>query len=215
VGHAEATRDAYDTVAAAYAEAVGDELTARPLDRALLAAFAESVPAGSPVADLGCGPGHVAAHLAGLGLDVIGVDLSPQMVRVAAAAHPSIRFVEASMTSLPMDDGALGGLVAFYSIIHTPPQELPSLLAELRRVLAPGAPALFAFQVPATAEPSEHRRIEHGFGHDVAFDAYRFAPALVAELLESAGMLVQATLVRGPVDATEKGERAYLLARAS
>ncbi len=39
----EQTRASYDAVAAAYAEAMGDELRRKPLDRALLTAFAEQV----------------------------------------------------------------------------------------------------------------------------------------------------------------------------
>jgi hypothetical protein len=59
-----ATRAGYDAVAADYAEWVSDHLAARPLDRALLAAFAELVHAdgAGPVGDLGCGPGRVKAH---------------------------------------------------------------------------------------------------------------------------------------------------------
>ncbi len=38
----DSTRASYDAVAAAYAEAMSDELRHKPLDRALLAAFAEA-----------------------------------------------------------------------------------------------------------------------------------------------------------------------------
>ena len=79
------TQAAYDAVAADYAERFSAELAGKPLDRALLASFAELVQAsgGGPVADIGCGPGHVTAHLHELGLTAFGVDLSPQMVALA------------------------------------------------------------------------------------------------------------------------------------
>jgi SAM-dependent methyltransferase len=80
------TRASFDAVAADYAARFADELAGRPLDRALLAAFAECVPAG-PVADVGCGPGHVTAHLASLGLEVCGIDLSPGMVEEGRVRH--------------------------------------------------------------------------------------------------------------------------------
>ncbi len=59
----DATRATYDAVAGDYAEHLSGELAAKPLDRALLAAFAELVRTAGigPVADLGCGPGHVTA----------------------------------------------------------------------------------------------------------------------------------------------------------
>lgn len=72
------TRTSYDAVAALYAELVTDMLGTRPLERAMLAAFAELAGGRGPVADLGCGPGHLTAHLRSLGLDVFGLDLSPR-----------------------------------------------------------------------------------------------------------------------------------------
>ena len=73
-----ATRTAYDTVAVDYARLVATELDTKPLDRALLATFAELVLAdgAGPVADLGCGPGRITVHLQALGLAAFGVDLS-------------------------------------------------------------------------------------------------------------------------------------------
>ena len=57
------TRRSYDAVATQYAAAIGDELRHKPLDRALLNLISDLV-ADGVVLDLGCGPGHVAAHLA-------------------------------------------------------------------------------------------------------------------------------------------------------
>jgi SAM-dependent methyltransferase len=51
----------------------------------MLAAFAELVPDGLPVADVGCGPGQVTAHLNALGLSAFGIDLPPRMVEVPVA----------------------------------------------------------------------------------------------------------------------------------
>ena len=59
-----ATREAYDAAAPTYAQLFRDALRDRPLDRALLSAFAEVVSANGDgqVADLGCGPGHITAY---------------------------------------------------------------------------------------------------------------------------------------------------------
>ncbi|MGZ4659423.1 MAG: class I SAM-dependent methyltransferase, partial [Blastococcus sp.] len=92
----DSVRAAYDTVAADYAELLRTELARKPLDRAMLGAFAElvHVDAEAPVADVGCGPGRVTAHLHTLGLPVFGIDLSPAMVAVARRTHPELRFDE-------------------------------------------------------------------------------------------------------------------------
>jgi ubiquinone/menaquinone biosynthesis C-methylase UbiE len=57
------TRRSYDAVATQYAAAIGDELRHKPLHRALLNLISD-LAADGVVLDLGCGPGHVAAHLA-------------------------------------------------------------------------------------------------------------------------------------------------------
>lgn len=204
-----ATRAAYDTVAVDYAELLRTSLAAKPLDRAMLAAFAELVQAADigPVADLGCGPGRVTAHLQSLGLTAFGVDLSPAMVAVARRTYPDLRFDEGSMTALDLTDGSLGGVVAWYSIIHTPPELLPVVFAEFHRVLAPGGQLLLAFQVG-----DERVRLEQAYGHAISLDAYRLSPDQVADLLRQAGLVVDAQLVREPRGEHEKTRQAYLMA---
>jgi ubiquinone/menaquinone biosynthesis C-methylase UbiE len=201
------TRASFDAVAADYSAQFTGELPGKPLDRALLAAFAELVPAG-PVADVGCGPGHVTAHLAGLGLDVVGIDLSPGMVEVAGRAYPELRFEVGSMLGLDLADGSLGGLVAYYSIVNIPRSELPAVFAEFARVLVPGGALLMAFQVG-----DEERHGTEWLGHRIDLRVYRNQPDVVAGLLAESGLPVRATLVREPDDdGVERGPRAYLLA---
>ncbi|GAA2376849.1 class I SAM-dependent methyltransferase [Nonomuraea africana] len=205
------TRASYDAVAADYAALFHDELAAKPLDRAMLAAFAELVLAagGGPVADVGSGPGRVTAHLDGLGLTVFGVDLSPEMVAVARATHPGLRFEEGSMLALDVADGSLGGVVAMYSTIHIPDELLPEVFAEFHRVLAPGGHVLLVFQVGD--EPA--RRTE-GFGRPLSLVFHRRQPDQVAELLGRAGLEVRARLLREREEGTvEKTPQGYLLAR--
>jgi len=201
------TRTAYDTVAEAYAEAARDELDSSPWDRAMLGTFAELVGKTGPVGDLGCGPGRLTGHLASLGLDVFGVDLSPGMVSVARRTYPELRFEVGSMRALALADGSLAGALAWYSLIHTPPEQLPGLVAELARVLAPGGRLLTAFQVG-----DERRHVSQGYGHEVSFDAYRLPPDFVADLFEAAGLVMEARLVRAPQE-PEQVPQAYLLAR--
>lgn len=135
------TRASYDAIADEYATRFRGELAAKPLERALLVAFAELVRdnGGGPLADVGCGTGRVTGFLHGLGADVFGIDLSPGMLAAARRDHPELRFEEGSMLALDLPDGGLGGLLAWYSTIHVPDGQLPGVLAEFFRVLAPAA----------------------------------------------------------------------------
>lgn len=202
-----ATRAAYDTVAEDYARLLAPALDQQPWDRAVLATFAELVLAGpGPVADVGCGPGRITQHLSRLGLDAFGVDLSPGMLAVARRDHPHLRFVAGTLTALDLPDGALSGALAWYSLIHVPPEVRPAALAELHRVLRPGGQLVVAFQVG-----DQVRHLEQAYGHHVDLDAYRMRPEQLAEQLGTAGLPVHAQLVREPSGA-ETQPQAYLLA---
>jgi SAM-dependent methyltransferase len=216
--HVSSARAAYDTAAEAYAELVGTEISGAiegSVDRALLGAFVELVgdagarPAGR-VADVGCGPGRVAAFLAGHGLDVLGVDVSPAMLAVARAAHPGVDFTEGRLTDLPVPDGALAGAVCWYSIIHTPPAELGPVCAELARALAPGGHLLVGFQ--AGDGEAVHRTT--AYGRQVSLTSYRHVPDDVVGRLTAADLQVRARAVREPELAHESTPQAFILARA-
>ncbi|MBD3137032.1 class I SAM-dependent methyltransferase [Microbispora bryophytorum] len=192
-----ATAEAYDAVADLYAELFRDSLGRLPLDRALLDAFAESVRAAGAgrVAEVGCGPGYVTAHLRDLGLDVFGVDLSPRMIEIAREAYPDLRFEVGSMDALDLADGELGGILSWYSVIHTPPRQLPAYFAEFRRVLAPGGLLLLGF-FESEGDPVAE------FDHKAA-PAYRWPIDGLAELAREADFREIGRMLRAPLE----GER--------
>ncbi|MYY13364.1 methyltransferase domain-containing protein [Streptomyces sp. SID4919] len=204
--HQDGTGAAYDGVVELYASLFANRLETQPFARAMIGTFAELVRAtGNPrAADVGCGPGHLTAMLHELGLDAFGLDLSTGMVDHARRAHPALRFEEGRMESLPIEDGALGGVLAHYSMIHTPPVEIPALLAEQVRVLAPGGLLLVSFFGTDGPEPVR-------FDHKVT-PAYSWPADRLAELLTGAGLVPFARLLHDP--ASERGFLdAHLLAR--
>ncbi len=136
-------RSSYDAVAEVYAQTFFDELSRKPFDRELLEAFAASVPQ-AVVLDVGCGPGHVGRYLSERGIAVVGIDLSPAMIEVARRLNPALRFEVADMRTLPMGDGTVGAIAAFYSLIHIRRAEVPAVLDEFRRVLTPAGRLLLA-----------------------------------------------------------------------
>ncbi|PYC64779.1 SAM-dependent methyltransferase [Streptomyces tateyamensis] len=160
-----------------------------PVSRGMLAAFAELV--AGPVLDAGCGPGKVTAYLAERGLDAVGVDLSPEMVAVARAAYPGVRFRQGSMAALELPDGGLGGVLAWYSTHHTPAEGLPAVYREFHRVLAPGGYLLLGGHVG-----DEVRYPTQGYGHSVSYEWHLIPADRQVDLLEQAGLTVTARLLQ-------------------
>ncbi|GHF46897.1 methyltransferase [Streptomyces mashuensis] len=209
-----ATADAYDAVATRYAALFRDSLAGSPVDRATIAAFADSVrdagaagAAGAgPVADLGCGPGHLTAHLRDLGLDAFGVDLSPAMIDLAREAYPDLRFDVGDMTALPLPDGSLSGILAWYSFIHATPDDVPSYVAECARLLAPGGHLLLGFFAPETGHPVTP------FDHKVT-TAYRWPVDDLAAMATTVGLEEVARTLRQPAEGERFGQGRLLLRR--
>lgn len=196
------TRRSYDALAADYADRFADDLDARPLDRALLSAFAELVR--GPVLDLGCGTGRVSAHLKGLGVEVSGMDLSPGMLEQARSRHPGIDFRVGSMLELDARD--LGGVLLYYSAIHVPAERLPDLFARVARALVPGGWVLLAFQTDS--EPAHY---DDAWGIAVDLDFHRHDVEQVCVLLEEAGLAVTTRVVQEPGE-QDRTRQGYVLA---
>jgi SAM-dependent methyltransferase len=191
----EPTRDSYDAIAAAYTEWVADELTAKPHDRAVLGAFSELVlgTGDAEVLDLGCGPGRITSFLAALGLTPKGLDLSPAMIELARGLYPTLDFETGTMTALPYPDESFAGLVAWYSIIHVPDDELALAFAEAARILRPGGWFQLAFQLGD--------RVDHASelaGFEVDLDFHRRSIDQVLAALEPHGFRPATRLEREP-----------------
>ena len=198
-------------MASDYARLLPDVTTEAPLDRAVLTAFVEMVmQAGDGhVAEVGCGAGRVTAHLAGVGLQVVGLDVSPGMATVARSRHPHLAFAVAHAAALPLRPGALAGLAAWYSLIHMPTELLPGVLTEFARVMRPGAPVVLAFQ------SGEGERVDRAtsYGHPVPLSYYRHRTQDVADVLGGAGFALHATVRREATQAHETTPQSFLLAQ--
>ncbi|MEU8816456.1 class I SAM-dependent methyltransferase [Actinoplanes sp. NPDC048796] len=196
------TRAAYDTVAASYAKLLnGTSVAESTWDRAVLGAYAELIT--GPVAEAGCGTGRITAHLSSLGVDIQGVDLSPAMIREAETAYPHIPFAIGSLLDLDLPDASLNGVVAWYSLVHTPPDLLPKAFTEFARVLEPGGRLVIAFK-----SGDAKRTLSTGYGHDIDVDVYEYPPDRFAALATAAGLTETMRLVRA-AEPSERQPQAY------
>jgi SAM-dependent methyltransferase len=201
-------RHSYDAVAEVYAARFRDELTGKPLDRALLACLAEQTEDNAPIADLGCGPGHAAAWLADRGVTAVGIDLSPAMIAVGRRDYPHVEFRLGDLLELPAADGELGAAIAFYSIIHLESGELTRAFAEVHRVLRPSGLFLAAFHIGA-----ETRHLNEWLGQAVDIDFHFYQPPEITAAIEHAGFRTEMSLERVSYPGEVNTRRAYLLAR--
>jgi SAM-dependent methyltransferase len=200
----------YDQVAERYAAEIAGELTHKPFDRGLLDAVAE-LAGGGPLADVGCGPGHVAAYLAGRGARTVGLDLSPGMCAVAWAA--GVPAAAADMTALPLRAGSLAALVCLYAVIHLDASARAAAYQEFARVLQDGGRALIAFHTSDPDHPTgSQQHVAEWWGQpvDLTF-RYLDADEEVAAL-GRAGLALVARLDRSPHDGVEHpSHRSYLV----
>lgn len=188
--------DTYDAVAEDYAARFSDELDRKPFDRELLSALAARV--SGPIADIGCGPGHVGAFVGA----AVGLDLSHEMLRLA----PLPLRVHGDARRLPFSDDALGGAVAFYSLIHL--DSLDEAASELHRVIRPGGALCVAVH-----EGEGSRHVDEWFGHRVDIDARAWSRAEVTDALVAAGFTIESAVTREPYD-DEVTTRLYVTAIA-
>lgn len=203
-------QNSYDPVAEEYAKRYYDELNRKPFDRKMLNWFIEKMDGVGTVCDLGCGCGHIANYLHNRDLEVCGVDLSPGMVKQAQKLNPNITFQQGDMLSLDdFTDNSLGGIAAFYSIIHIPRSLVSDTLQEMKRVLCSRGVLLLTFHI---GQQTHH--LEEWFDKSVSLDFHFFETAQMKDDLRMAGFELEEAIERDPYpDIEVQTRRAYLFAK--
>jgi SAM-dependent methyltransferase len=131
--------DLYRRHAKAWAAARGTMLR----ERAWIDRFANMLQPKATVLDIGCGSGEpIARHLVSRGHRVNGVDSSPEMIALFRDNLPDEAAEVADMRSLKLDR-EFGGLLAWDSFFHLPPQQQRLMFPIFRDHAAPSAPLLF------------------------------------------------------------------------
>ncbi len=202
---------AYDIVAATYADQISDELDRKPFDCWLLDRIAD-LAGDDPVAEVGCGPGHVAAYLASQGATVTAYDISPGMVAEARHRHPELEVLVGDLRDLlkPRAAAGWGAVVSWYSLVHLAPSELPHALAAMTRVLATDGRLAVAVHLGG-----ETRHADALMGHVVDVDFVLHDREAVLTAFRAAGLVDVEWYLRGPYgdDVETPTERLYVMGR--
>jgi SAM-dependent methyltransferase len=184
-------RDAYASVADLYIELFGTTQQVHADDLAFIGRHLSIQPGN--VLDLGCGPGHFTGHLRSLGVDAIGIDMVPEFIAHARAAHPTGSYRLGSMTSLDVGNDSIAGILAWYSLIHLPPADLDGVLAEFRRVMRPAGTLVVGFFDGDEVAAFDHKVVT----------AYRWPVDEFSERLARAG-LTELERRQRPADGTHR-----------
>lgn len=187
----EQVRDAYASVADLYIGLFGTRQQVHADDLAFIGRHLSIQP--GKVLDVGCGPGHITDYLRSLGVDAMGIDMVPRFIAHAKAAHPDGEYQLGSMKSLDVENRSIAGILAWFSLIHQPPQELDGVLAEFRRVMTPAGTLVVGFFDGDEVGPFDHKVVT----------AYRWPVDGLSERLTRAGF-AEVERLRRPSDGTHR-----------
>jgi SAM-dependent methyltransferase len=171
---------------------------AAELDREYLLAWAQSVD--GRIVDVGCGPGQWTSYLAARGLAVEGVDPVAEFIDHARRQHPGVTFRIGRADRLGVERASLGGVLAWFSLIHTSPDRIGVPLTEFARCLKPGGGLAIGFFAGPALAPFDH----------AVTTAYVWPVGVLAARVEQAGFEIADVHTR-----TDPGTRpqATILAR--
>ncbi|RFU61691.1 bifunctional 2-polyprenyl-6-hydroxyphenol methylase/3-demethylubiquinol 3-O-methyltransferase UbiG [Bacillus sp. V59.32b] len=133
--------------------------------------FSKYVPEGGKVSDLGCGDGYGSLMLAKSGYEVIGLDISSEMIEAAnlrAADNSHLSFIRGDLAKLPFPNEEFDGVMAINSIEWT---ESPlQALSEIKRIVKPEGYACFGILGP-TAAPRINNSYQRLYGEKVIINS--------------------------------------------
>ncbi|MCU1346470.1 MAG: SAM-dependent methyltransferase [Acidimicrobiia bacterium] len=99
------------------------------------------------VLDGGTGTGRVAIELARRGLDVVGVDVDPDMLALARSKAPELTWVQSDLATMDLGRQFDLAILAGNVLLFTPPESEPAVIAQLARHLRPDGHLLMGFQL--------------------------------------------------------------------
>lgn len=206
----QAIAHAYASDAEEYASKFGDELRTNDRDRSDLDEVAAELPAEAVVLDIGCGPAQISAYVRERGRLAVSVDLTLEMLHVARDCGAAGLAVCADVRRLPLADACADAAVCWYSLHNMPRATMPSVLAELRRVVRRDGRLLVATHA-GTGEEG-HDTEWHG-QHERVVVTYYSGDEL-ADILADVGFCDVRVRTRSPMPHEHQVNKLYVAATA-
>ena len=202
--------DCYTKTSETYSNQMLNELDDKPFDQWILKSFAESNKTRGTMLDLGCGPGQTTGYMRQQGIkDLVGIDLTPAMVKKASENFPRIEFEIGNILDLQKTSNTIGSIIAFYSIVHLTSDLLEPAFREIHRVLKPQSEFLFACH-----EGNETIHRTDFLDEEVDISFYYFTMNDLFDALDKVGFSVVQAYKRYPYEGKEyPSKRAYMWVR--
>jgi SAM-dependent methyltransferase len=143
---------------------------------ALLRRLADLGVSGGLVVDLGCGSGITAAALTAAGFDVLGVDLSTDLLEIARERAPAARFMEESVFEAEIPAGcvavtAIGEILNYARDERAGRDAMRALFSRVHTALAPGGIFMFDVVEPGRERGGPRRTWHEGSDWTLCFEA--------------------------------------------
>jgi ubiquinone/menaquinone biosynthesis C-methylase UbiE len=157
----------YDAYAKDSPDSARNSLEGKDFDHDWLNEKLKSRITAEPILDVGCGAGSISYHLDPMNVELIGIDLSSEMINLARSHYPQHAFYVMNAQSLRFPDRCFGGAVAYFSLIHLSCEQLESALRELSRVSDVGAPILLTLYGPGADKTDDSQEDTSDLGLNI------------------------------------------------
>jgi putative AdoMet-dependent methyltransferase len=141
-----------------------DQFTFRDYQRVLEKVVEYADPGGNHythVLDIGIGTGNLACLFLPYGLEVTGIDPSPEMMKICRRKHPEIPVVPGDFLDIPLPPQSVDLIVSSYAFHHLTAEEKTEAAVEMKRVLKPGGRIVIADLMFRNA--AERNKIENEY----------------------------------------------------
>lgn len=138
----------------------------------LLRKFMAYLPEKPRVLDLCCGAGYESRRMAGLGAEVVGIDLSPASIEIACERNPELEFYAGDMLEDYRYIGKVDGIACIAGLVHIPAVQAPNAFERMAQVLKPGGYVLLVVRDGEGYIERQSRQIIDGEEYDRAFYGY-------------------------------------------
>ena len=161
---------------------------------------------GKKILDVGCGTGRDCKYIEQKGYDVIGIDISKEMLKIAKEKYPKGKFEIMDMTNIDYPDNTFDGIMSNCSVFHIPEELLSQTMESFKRVLKNNGKLFLILQ-----EGHEQKMVEEPYRHGVYVYMNYFSKKNIEQLLEEHNFKIDKIDIEKSSNQFELGSRKIIV----